>query len=60
MIVAKAVVSTGILVCATTPIEVAIVQRDPDDLASADWLEAIEAQGDFIDQLMEEGDGLGA
>jgi len=40
-------------------IEVAIVQRDPDDLAPADWLESIEAQGDFIDQLMEEGDGLG-
>ena len=39
--------------------EVTIVRRDPDDPVPADWLESIDAQGDFIDQLMEEGGGLG-
>lgn len=39
--------------------EVAIVRLDPSDAAPDDWLESIAAQGDFIDQLMEKGEGLG-
>ena len=39
--------------------EVIIERRDPDDPAPEDWLESIAAQGDFIDELMDDGDGLG-